>query len=321
MAQSKTPSRTRLSTGLAGDGQRWLAHAGRILSLYRLKQFGSLALQYFILFELAYVFLFPLMYVISTSMKSDADLVDPTVVWIPRAFYKPNFELAIQLLDYWPALRNSFLMSMVPAIGQTLSCALAGYGLARYRFPGREIVFLLVILVFLIPPQVFVFPLFTLFGRLEWLSTVWPIFVPSWIGHGLKGGLFVIICRQFFRGLPWELEEAALVDGAGPLMTFWRIVLPLAQPALVVVFLFSFVWHWNDRFETGTFLFGGGPQTLQLKLASVSSAIYSMGQMEEYWSEGLAMAAVLLVILPVLVVYLFTQRNFVESISRTGLIE
>ena len=318
---------------------------------------------YLMLVDVAFVFLFPLIYMIATSVKSAQDLTDPTVYWLARDPQWGNYCFAFKSLEFdkflmgflnWcgtaqeaamyptatatttSAVRvykpgapftgsfwNSTFISVGSAIGQTLSCAFVGYGFGRVRFPGRNLLFGLVLFSFLVPPETIIVPLFILYKNLGWIDTYWPFIVPSFFGMGLKGALFVIIFRQFFRGLPWELEEAARIDGAGAIQTFLRIMLPLARPAIIVVFLFSLVWHWNDYFEPLIYLNRREHFTLPMRLSVLQATLNELtgGQGDAVFNEALIMAACVLIILPPLVVYFFTQRYFIESIDRTGLVD
>jgi multiple sugar transport system permease protein len=279
---------------------------------------------YIILINVCFVFLFPVIYMFSTSLKTVADLADLTVLWIPRTIFWRNYELAISGMLYWQAARNSIIISLGSGILQTVACSFVAYGFARIPFPGRDVLFLLVLFTFLVPPQTIIVPLFILYRNLGFMDTYFPFLMPSLFGHGLRGALFILVFRQFFRNLPYELEDAARIDGAGPFSVYWRIMLPLAAPAIIVVFLFSLVWHWNDFFEPTIYLFDQNNFTLPLRLSILSAALLQMlagqGAGDEF-NEAVIMAASFLVIMPPLIVYLFTQRYFVESVDRTGLVE
>ena len=279
---------------------------------------------YIILINVCFVFLFPVIYMFSTSLKTVADLADLTVLWIPRTVFWRNYELAISGMLYWQAARNSITISLGSGILQTVACSFVAYGFARIPFPGRDLLFLLVLFTFLVPPQTIIVPLFILYRNLGFMDTYFPFLMPSLFGHGLRGALFILVFRQFFRNLPYELEDAARIDGAGPFSVYWRIMLPLAAPAIIVVFLFSLVWHWNDFFEPTIYLFDQNNFTLPLRLSILSAALLQMlagqGAGDEF-NEAVIMAASFLVIMPPLIVYLFTQRYFVESVDRTGLVE
>lgn len=279
---------------------------------------------YIILINVCFVFLFPVIYMFSTSLKTVADLADLTVLWIPRTFFWRNYELAISGMLYWQAARNSIIISFGSGILQTVACSFVAYGFARIPFPGRDVLFLLVLFTFLVPPQTIIVPLFILYRNLGFMDTYFPFLIPALFGHGLRGALFILVFRQFFRNLPYELEDAARIDGAGPFSVYWRIMLPLATPAIIVVFLFSLVWHWNDFFEPTIYLFDQNNFTLPLRLSILSAALLQMlagqGAGDEF-NEAVIMAASFLVIMPPLIIYLFTQRYFVESVDRTGLVE
>ncbi len=273
-----------------------------------------------LLTDVAFIFVVPMLRLISTSLMNIMDLYDPTVIWLPRRWAWENYYWAVRALEYLLSFRNTILVSAVSAVLQTLSCAIVGYGFARFRFPGRDKLFLLVLFVMIVPPHAVIIQQFLLVSQLKWLETYWPFIVPSAMALGLRGALFIFIYRQFFKGLPWELEDAAMIDGAGPLRIFFKVMLPLAQPAILVVFLFSFVWHWNDTLEPSIYLSKPENFFLPQRLSIVEAAL-SNYQLRGMWGTGTIMAATLLVILPLVILYLFTQRYFVESIERTGLID
>lgn len=282
-----------------------------------------------LLVDTAFIFLMPLLRMLSTSVMHVMDLYDPTVVWIPRRWSWENYSIVFQALKYPLAFRNTFLLAGVAAVLQTLSCAVAGYGFARFQFPGRDKLFLLVLFAMIVPPHAIFIQLFILFKSLpspgfistshNWLDTYLPFYVPEAMGMGLRGALFVFIFRQFFKGMPWELEDAALIDGAGPFRVFWNIMLPPAQPAIVVVFLFSFVWHWNDSLQPAIFISRPELFVMTQRLAEVEAALDDM-RYRAMWGTGAIMTAAVLTIAPLLLLYVLTQRYFVESIERTGLI-
>jgi multiple sugar transport system permease protein len=188
-----------------------------------------------LLADVAFIFLVPVLRLVSMSVMHVMDLYDPTVVWIPRRWSWENYVLAFRALEYPLSFKNTFLVAAGAAVLQTLS--------------------------WIVPPHAIIIQLFILFKDLpgpaptyNWLDNYLPFLVPSAVGMGLRGALFVFIFRQFFKGMPWELEDAARIDGAGPLRVFFNVMLPPAQPAIVVVFLFSFVWHWNDSLQPTIYL-------------------------------------------------------------------
>lgn len=290
-----------------------------------------------VLFSLGFIFLYPVLYMVSTSFKSPSDLVSPEVVWVPTGLDTMNYVVAAWGLHFWEALRSSTVLSLGSALLQTAACAVVGYGFARYRFRGSGALFLLVVFTFVVPPQTIVIPLFVQFARYGWLGTYLPFIVPSSLAQGLRGALFVVIFRQFFSTLPWELDDSARIDGLGGFGIFTRIMLPLSRSAVLVVFLFSLVWHWNDHFFPAIYL-QPADAPLSVRLASLwtevrkafvikgrlmSAATGTNAYLDAVTSrnEGVGMAGCMLVIVVPLVLYAFLQRFFTESIERTGLVE
>lgn len=284
---------------------------------------------YAIACSLSFVFLYPMFYMLSQSLMTAEDVIDATVQWIPKGISLEHFEFAWAQLRYVSAFFSSVVISLIPALIQVLSCAIVGYGLARYRFPGYSLVLALVLFTFLVPPQTIAVPLFMQFSNFfgfYWIDTYFPFMVPAALGHGLRGALFVLIFLQFFRKLPNTLEEAARIDGAGAIKTFWSIMYPLAKPAIIVVFLFSVVWHWNDIFHPNLYLHTPDSYNLSKFLAVLEGA--EAAERDQGASSVLVsapttsnrvMAGSILLILPILLLYLFTQRYFVESVERTGI--
>ncbi|QNK59519.1 carbohydrate ABC transporter permease [Paenibacillus sp. PAMC21692] len=277
-------------------------------------------LTYLVLLELSFIFLLPVFYMFVTAIKSPQDLLDSTIVWVPSGIHWDNFVKAFNLIKFTEAVTNSLMITVLACLGQVLSCAIAGYGFGRYKFPGINILFLLVLLSLLIPPQTIIIALFTMFHKFGWLNSYLPFIIPAFFGQGLRGALFVLIFRQFFRNMPRELEEAARIDGAGPIRLFVQIMLPLAKPAIVIVAMFSFVWHWNDNYQPMIYLNREEYFTLPLRLESLSSVFNRALGLDADGGLNLPihMAACLMVVLPVFILYLFGQRYLSESIERTG---
>lgn len=286
--------------------------------------------RYVVICSLAFVFLYPMLFMVSQSFMRAGDIADATVQWIPKSFSLENFKYAVSAMGYWPHFRNSLLMALGGAGLQLIGCSIAGYGFARYSFPGYRLWLALLLLTFLVPPQSIIVPLFLFFSDLHWRDTYYPFLVPALFGHGLRGSLFVMVFMQTFRGLPHQLEEAARIDGAGAFRTFASIMLPLARPAILVVFLFSIVWHWNDTFFPDFYLNKDADYTLNQKLGylTVTNQMDSTSDGERGGDDTIAqlptnyqkiMAGALVTILPLLLLYLFTQRYFVESMERTGI--
>jgi len=287
---------------------------------------------------LSFVVLFPILQKISTSIKDKVDLYSPIVVFIPEHYSLDNFVQAIAIMDYWETLVNTFLLSGTTTILTAASCALAGYAFARLKFKGSKLLFGGVILTILVPPTTILIPIymnlkdFSLMGlttlftgkSVNLLNSYWPFILTSITANSLKAGLYIYIFRQFFRGIPKEVEEAAYIDGAGVGSTFMRIMLPNAVPAIVTVLLFSFVWQWNDSFFTTTYLTSSKVMSTQLASLPYNLAIMLEGGLstnkDPFYQSMVQDTGILLAILPLIIIYLFVQRYFVESIERTGIV-
>ncbi|SFJ69616.1 multiple sugar transport system permease protein [Paenibacillus sp. UNC496MF] len=276
---------------------------------------------YALLVIVGFVYVYPLLFMISQSFKSLEDLLDPTVGWIPRRLDWDNYVQAWHVLHYLKALGVSLLNSVLPAVAQTASCAIVGYGFAKYRFPGKPVLFALMLITFVVPKQVIMIPMFLLFKQYHMLETPLPFIVPGLFAQGLRGALFILIYVQFFRTIPVALEEAAAIDGAGAFKTFVRIILPISVPAIVVVYLFSMVWHWNETYLASLYL-GNAMTTLPQELKTFNDAfkaMYTGGAKVTDVNEAIRMAGTLLIVLPLLALYLFAQKYFTQVVDKTGL--
>ncbi len=277
-----------------------------------------------------FIILFPLFQRLSIAFRSKADIYDPTVLWIPRNFTFDNLRIAIETTNYFEALGNTALISASTTLIQLVSCALAAYAFARLQFRGSGLLFGLVIFTIIVPPQTIMIPLyltyryFDLFGlvglfsskdSLNLIDTFWPFILSSSTAMGLKNGLYIYIFRQFFRGIPTELEEASYIDGCGVFQSFYRIMLPNAIPAIVTVVLFSFVWQWNDNYFVSLFL--TSTDVLSTKLPVMWASFSLTDPLYAYLVKN---AGELLFIVPIVLLYMFAQRYFVESVERSGLI-
>ena len=295
----------------------------------RAQDVGVVLVRTLFLLGLCYLFLFPIFYLMLAAFSDPDSLTNPNVVWIPLQWTLDNFEYAIEKLNFW----QSAGLSMVHAVGGTLasliSCSLVGYGLARYNFFEKGIVFMCVVLTIIVPPQTMLITQYLQYKDflgtgISLLDTPWVLILPAFFGAGLRNGLFIFIFRQFFLGLPKDLEEAAWVDGCNPLRTFISIILPSSGPGIVTVTLFSFVWHWNDYYYSAM-LYTTKLKALVPMMESINSSLgadmASGGATEEVLSlRGIISSAGLLTIVVPLVLYLILQRHFVESIERTGIV-
>lgn len=279
---------------------------------------------YSVLIITSYIYMNPMIKMLVKMVMSIKDLIDPTVTWIPTSIYLGHVAEAWKLLDYPRSLAISLFIAVTAAVLHCIACGLAGYALARLDVPFKKTAFFLVISAFIIPPQVIILPTIMAYTELGLNGHLLTMILPSVFGFGVKGALFVIIFRQFFLTQPKALEEAARIDGANALKFYVRVMFPLAKPAILVVFLFSFVWTWNDTYYPRMFLGASENMPLSLKISYIDqnlTAFIEAGGFPEFLAEPIKMGASFLVILPPLLIYLFAQRYFVESVERTGLVE
>lgn len=285
---------------------------------------------YIILTAFALMYLEPVLYMVSMSFKSATDITDATAKWIPHNPTMTSLQYAFDAMKVMPTflperglwenlmrsnLFVSILTTFIPALIQVYTCAIAGYAFARLNFPCKRLLFVLLLLSYIIPPQTIFMPLTWVFRGIGVINSPMAFILPAFFGAGLKGSLFIIIYMQFFKKLPAQLEEAAYIDGASTYKVFFTVMLPLAKPAKITVFLFSMVWHWNETYLTGLFYTRIGTLATALNAIKLPENDYSMTLM------AVKMAAALIFVAPLLVIYLFTQRNFTESIERTGIVE
>jgi multiple sugar transport system permease protein len=279
-------------------------------------------LLYALLIAIGFVYLYPLLFMFVTSMKSPEDLLNPMVQWVPTGFYTGNYLKAFRVLDYPNTLKSSILISLVPSVIQTIVCSLVGYGLARYRFWGKNLIFALILATFIIPAQNTVIPQMLTYRNYGLLGSIYSLILPAIMGQGFKSAIFILIFYQTFLSLPKVLEEAARLDGASDLKIFLQIALPAAVPSFIISIIFSTVWYWNETYLTVIFL-EGGIQTLPMQLSKFVQAyenLYPPGTVNIFdrLNEAVKLSGTFLNILPLLLMYFVLQKWFVESIERTG---
>ena len=274
---------------------------------------------------MGFVFVFPLLKMISMSFMTVEDLVNPLVTWIPFEFSTENYEQAILVLGYWETLLTTIMVSVIPALVQMISCSLVGYGLARYNFKGSKIIFALVLATFIIPSQITMIPQYVMYKDLKILGSIAAYLLPAAFGQGFKSAIFILIFYSFFSQVPPSLVEAAEVDGGNQFTVFFKIAVPIAKPGFLISFLLSTVWYWNETYLSTLYL-GADLKTLPVKLATFVEAFNKMMGSSSAASSGVGnaneaiqMAGTFLVIAPLLILYAFTQRWFVEGIDKSGI--
>ncbi|MCA9946107.1 MAG: carbohydrate ABC transporter permease [Anaerolineales bacterium] len=280
-------------------------------------------LLYMLLIAIGFVYLYPLLFMFITSMKSPGDLLNPMVQWIPTELYVGNYQKAFQVLDYPAKLASSLMISVIPSVFQAVVCSVVGYGLARYEFRGKKLIFALILATFIIPAQNTVIPQMLTYRRFGLLGNIYALILPALMGQGYKSAIFILIFYQTFLSLPKVLEEAARLDGASNLQIFLRIALPAAVPAYIISIIFSTVWYWNETYLTVIFL-EGGIQSLPMQLSKFVQAyenLYPPGTVNIFdrLNEAVKLSGTFLNILPLLAIYFFLQKWFVESVERSGI--
>ncbi len=298
-------------------------------------------LKAFFLFGFCFVILWPVITMLLKSFMSHLDLYDNSVALIPKNFTLQNFKAASMTLNYWEALKNTGIITLTTTLLQTVSCMMVGYGFARHEFKGKGILFALVLLTVVVPPQLLEIPYFMqfryfdIFGifraatgeGLNLINQYAPFWMLGATCMGIKNGIFIFLFRQFFRNLPKELEEAGRIDGANSFGIFVRIMVPNAVTIIVTVVLLSIVWQYNDVTYTRIFFIN------KPSFSTAYSTLYTItDQVKELLGYGkddiraslyyplLKSAGSALMVLPLLVFYAFAQKFFVDSVARAGIV-
>lgn len=280
---------------------------------------------YVLLINISFVFIYPFFYMIMTSLKSPQDISDITVGWVLNSLHVNNYVLAESTLEYPGALLRTVILVVLCTLGHIVSCSFVGYGFARFEFKGKGAFFLLLLLSIIIPTQTIIIPLYILYSAGGMIGTYLPMILPTWFGFGLSGGLFIFIFRQFYLSLPKSLEEAASIDGCGPISAFFRIAFPSSTSSVMVCLVLSLVWHWNDYFEPNIYITERADYLLPMLLPGLYSIMNGAGNdgtgdaLNTVFTEGVAMAATALVVIPVLIMYVFLQKKFVQGVERSGI--
>ena len=275
---------------------------------------------YTLLVSFSYIYLYPVLFMLVNSFMSVDDLINPGIKWIPSALQFENYTRAIQVLELPKSIFTTTSYVLKVSISVTLSSAIIGYGFAKFNFPLKKVLFGLILATFILPQQVTMVANMLIFRNLGLMSTQNALVIPAIFGQGINAAIYILIFYQFFKTIPGVLMESAEVDGASHMKIFLRIAVPLAIPSFIIVFLFSFVWYWNETFITA--LYVGGQVTLPLKLQAFRSSyttLFPPGSPGSELNEAIMLAGNMLAILPLLVLYFIAQRYFVESIDRTGI--
>lgn len=324
--------------------------AYRNLALYTMKQrmvrlAGRIAL-FVMICGLSFVILYPFLRLLPLVFNHLKDVGTPDIIWIPRRFSIQSFQVAQYLLFSKDSLVmvKSLLYALTIALIQTAMSAMTGYSLARVDFRGRQLVFALVLLTFVIPPQATLisqylrFKDFDVLGILRWLNgrsvdlinRPMSLYLLAVFGFGLKQSLFIFIFRQFFYGIPKELEEAALIDGCGFYGTYFRVMIPNAIPAMMTVMVFSFVWNYGDNYYVNYFHPDGPYLSIILDrtfqetqfdfIKSLAWNRFDILSFNTFTFDAIKQAALITYLTPLLALYFLIQRRFVENFERSGIV-
>jgi ABC-type glycerol-3-phosphate transport system permease component len=262
---------------------------------------------YTLLTALGILFSLPFFWMLSSSLKIEARIWIYPPQWIPDPFVWSNYPEALRLMRFDLALRNTLFLTVVGTLAIVISSSWIVYGFARFRFPGRNVLFLILLSTMMLPDQVTMIPRFIMFKEFGWLNTYLPLLVPALFGDAF----YIFLLRQFFMTIPTELDDAAKIDGCSYIGIWWRIILPLSKPALATVTVFSVIRGWNDFLWPLIILNDAEKFNLALSLATFR------GLYNTQW--GYLMAASVVSLLPMIVLYFFAQRYVVEGITLTGL--
>lgn len=294
-----------------------------------------------LLIGISFLVLYPILQMLSMAFRPASELHDASVIWIPKRPTLENFRTAFQELQYFKTGFYILRISLVSTAIQLVICSITAYGLARFRFPGRNVLFVLVVLTIIVPIQTVQIPMYVYYSYFDFfgigkivglftgtpltvsiINTEWVYYLPAMFGMGLRSGIYIFVLRQFFMGLPKELENAAKIDGCNAFQTFVRIMAPITIPAFVTVFLLSMVAYWNDSVISSTFNAMSDTRTLFQQLSAYMNYA-STGASESEWQAAQVWlnAAAVWVVLPMTLMYIFGQRFFMECMDRSGIKE
>jgi multiple sugar transport system permease protein len=264
-------------------------------------------ISYLLCFAGSFIMLLPLAWLFRSSIMTPGQIFTFPPEWIPNPFAWQNYPEAVTTIPFLLYFKNTLFILIPTVLGTVVTATLAAYGFARLRWRGRDLVFNILLTTLMLPYAITLIPTFLLWARLGLINTTWPLVLPRWFGGGI---FYIFLLRQFFRTIPRELDEAALLDGANRLQVLWHIIVPVSRPALITVAIFAALSTWNDFLGPLMYLNDSNKFTLALGLAEFT------GLYNSQWH--LLMAASAVVIVPVMVLFFFAQRHFIEGITLTG---
>ena len=290
--------------------------------------------RFVIILGVCYVIVGPVLGIIANSFFSNKDAYNPMVYLIPQNPTLERYQLAIKIMEYVPTMLKSLIYSFALMLMQILTCSMVGYGFARFQFPFKKLLFGCVVVMIVMPAHTIMLPLYMTFRNFDPLGiisalkgssvnlmgTPYPLAIMTILGCGLRSGLYIYIFNQFFRGLPKEIEEAALVDGAGTWYTYFFIMLRNAMPSVITVAVFSLVWQYNDTFYAKLFHL---PQAMSIgtRISSLVANIANQYKIMDKTIQTLYLdAGIVLMMIPVVLIYILLQKQFIEGVERSGIV-
>ena len=299
-------------------------------------------LKFILMLGVSYVILFPFFSKIAGSFMSKDDVIDATVSLIPKNFTFEQYKWIALDNNYFGAFLNTLLLSLLCALIQTFVACLVGYGLSKFKFKGNKLIMMIVVVTMIIPHSTLDIAMLRhfssfdlghimslggkgllsmIFGKIELTNTFWPFVILSLGGIAFKNGLYIYMMRQFFKGVPDELEESAYVDGSGTFRTFIQIILPLSVPMMITIFLFAFSWQWTDQFYTGLFFIGPNrPWVMPDLIYEIPAHLVTSYAGKALYENVIQNTAGIMIIFPLIIMYLFCQRYLVQGIERSGIV-
>lgn len=276
------------------------------ISPKRMRQIGLVVLQILLTLFLI-TFLLPALWMVSSSLKVSTEVFAHPIVWIPKSPQWSNYTQIFEILPFARFMWNTLIITTLAVLGTVFSSLLVGYSFARLNWPGKNIFFGLMISTMFLPEIITLIPRFMIFRDLKWIDTFYPLILPHWFGIN---AVYIFLVHQFLRGLPVELEEAALIDGASRFQILTKIIIPLSKPVIAAITVFALLQHYNSFIEPLIFLRSMDNWTMALGIRALNDS--NVQNWELVFAAGTMMVA------PVLVLFVFAQRYFVQGIALTG---
>lgn len=281
----------------------------RDVVLAQATRFGSRVLLYLLLIACSVWFVAPLLWMFMTSFMPIEQVGVFPPEWIPRTWQTENYSEALTFWNFTVTFRNTIIITVATLVGNLVSSTLVAYGFARFRFPFRDALFLVLLATMMLPGAVLLIPVYVAYNEIGWVNTFWPLILPHYFGSAF----FIFLCRQFFLGIPQDLIDSAKIDGASEMMIFRRIMIPLAKPAIIVIAILSFQSSWNEFLGPLIYLKDSNLHTLALGLYKFQ-ALPGQGGMQNQ-----QMAATVMMVVPVLVVFFLFQKQFIQGANLSGI--